>query len=183
MVGDHFRAIAGHHAHGGFVFRGGRHVNRVVANARAAYDLQVWQRRKNFGRECAVRGHNGIGIGGVANDILRLGPLKRGDFDVRGACHGEFEIVVLEIGVGDNDFRHGSNLSNGEVSRPIVQRVSHRSAKCIAIGPKRLLFARVHLLRFAKNATKCVAYCASEAQSFLRFRKTPGHTFSKARLA
>ena len=153
-----------------------------MANARAAYDLQVWQRRKNFGRECAVRGHNGIGVGGVADDVLRLGPLKRGDFDVRGACHGELEIVVLEIGVGDNDFRHGGNLSNGEVSRPIVQRVSHRSAKCIAIGLKRLLFARVHLLRFAKNATKCVAYCASEAQSFLRFRKTPGHTFSKARL-
>ena len=45
---------------------------------------------------------------------LRLGPLKRGDFDARGACHGELEIVVLEIGVGDNDFRHGGNLSNGK---------------------------------------------------------------------
>ena len=34
-----------------------------------------------------------------------LGSLKRGDFDARGACHGELEIVALEIGVGDNDFR------------------------------------------------------------------------------
>ena len=54
VVGNHFRAIAGHHAHGGFVFRCGRHVNRVVANARAAYDLQVWQRGEHFGRERAV---------------------------------------------------------------------------------------------------------------------------------
>lgn len=45
--------------------------------------------------------------------------------------------------------------------------------------PKRLLFARVHLLRFAKNATKCVAYCVSSVQPFLRLRKTPVHTFSK----
>ncbi|RDB57743.1 hypothetical protein C1881_07095 [Slackia isoflavoniconvertens] len=34
-----------------------------------------------------------------------------------------------------------------------------------------------------KNATKCAAYCASSVQPFLRLRKTPGHTFSKARLA
>lgn len=48
------------------------------------------------------------------------------------------------------------------------------------MGPKRLLFARVHLLRFAKkNATKCAAYCASSVQPFLRLRKTPVHTFSK----
>lgn len=47
------------------------------------------------------------------------------------------------------------------------------------MGPKRLLFARVHLLRFAKNAMKCTAYCASSVQPFLRLRKTPGHTFSK----
>ena len=39
------------------------------------------------------------------------------------------------------------------------------------MGPKRLLFARVHLLRFAKNATKCAAYCVSSVQPFLGFVK------------
>ena len=106
MVGHHFSAVARHHAHGGFVLRGSGHIDAVVADARTAYHLQVRQRFEYFGRKVAVGSNHAIGIGSIADDGFGLTLVEQGNVNTRLLRHAHFKVVVFEVGVNNNDFRH-----------------------------------------------------------------------------
>ena len=110
LVGNHFGAVAGNHAHRGAVLGGGFDVDAVVADSGTAYHLQVGQRLEHLCGEVAVRGNHTIGIGGVLDDGLGAAILEQGYLDTGLGGHLHFDIVAIEIGVYHDDLRHGSSL-------------------------------------------------------------------------
>ena len=65
-----------------------------------ALDMKVKEfnvrHKYNFQIQAAPSYNNNFSL--LAKDILRLGSLNRGDFDARGACHGELEMVLSASG-------------------------------------------------------------------------------------
>ena len=106
VVGHHFGTITRHYAYRSTVLRCRRHIDIVVSDARSAYNAQIRKRLKHLGRELTIGSNHTIGIGSIADDSFGLTLVEQGNVNTCVLRHTHFKVVVFEVGVNNNDFRH-----------------------------------------------------------------------------